>query len=648
MLEEYQSSPVRETAMRRLTALLLVVIVVHSTVSHGHDAAIQFSPSVRLLPGPVNGVSIERDGHCLIVYGDPSGTVQQADIVLFTHSRRDVVWAGRDLVRRGAKAIVPAAEASAFTKPDEFWRDFLTARFHDYRQQTTKVPVMPLEVDRSVADGDTIPWQDLAVKVMGTPGYTRGAVSYLLKVDGIKYAFVGDLIYGDGQLLDLYSLQDEVPELRIGGYHGYASRGAQLIASLRAIASEKPDLLVPVRGPAIRDPQASIARLIGRLQTVYRNYLSISAGHYYFRGSYDALAARMLGTPHGVPWMRFATMDEDPAGWMRSIGNSRLLLSESGTGWLIDCGSQAIIDEIKKLRDAGQLTSLEGVFITHYHDDHTDRINALLEDFPCPVIVTPLMADVLKRPDAYRLPCLTTEAIDRLTVVPHGHTRRWREFQLTFYDYPGQTLYHDAMLVEHDNGQKLFFLGDSFTPSGIDDYCLLNRNLMHEGDGYMRCLEILGTLPSDCMLVNEHVSPVFQFDEAQLKLMQKTLNERKALLADLCPWDEANYGIDERWARICPYGQTAQPGESVELQIRILNHSDRPHEYTVTPHVPDSYRTEPQQARLTVEPRQEEFVTLRIAVPASASESVCMVTADVAFDEWDLRHWCEALIEIRP
>ncbi len=569
-------------------------------------------------------------------------------MVLFTHARRDVAWAGRDLVEQGAKAIVPAAEASAFAKPEEFWQDFLTARFHDYRQQTTRVPTAPLDVDRTVANGDTISWQDLAVKVMETPGYTRGAVSYLLDVDGSRYAFVGDLIYGDGQLLDLYSLQDEVPELQIRAYHGYASRGAQLIASLRAVAAENPDLLVPARGPAIRNPQASITRLIERLQAVYRNYLSISAGHYYFGDKYDALAERMLGTSREVPWMRFATMDEAPARWMVRIGNSRLLLSESGAGWLVDCGSQAIIDEIKKLWDTGRLTSLEGVFITHYHDDHTDKINALLEDFPCPVIVTPLMADVIKRPHAYRLPCLTTEAIEKVTVVPDGHSKRWREFRLTFYDYPGQTLYHSAMLAEHDNGQKLFFLGDSFTPSGIDDYCLENRNLMHEGEGYLRCLETLAALPSDCMLVNEHVSPAFRFDDAELKLMRKTLLERKALLAELLPWDDANYGIDERWARILPYAQTARPGETLEMQIRILNHSDRTHEYALALHVPDRYRTEPEDARLTIKPRQEESLTLRIMVPPTASEGFCVVTADMAFDKWDLRHWCEALIEVRP
>ena len=634
--------------MRRLMPALLAVLAACSCASAQEIAAVRLSPSVRLLPGPVNGVCIERDGHTLVIYGEPSGTLQQADMVLFTHTRRDVVWAGQDLVQHGAKAVVPAAEAAAFAEPQEFWDAFVSARFHDYRQQTTKVPVVALQVDRSVADGDTIGWQDLLVRVVGTPGYTRGAVSYLLDVDGVRYAFVGDLIYGDGQLLDLYSLQDEVPDLRIGGYHGYAARTVQLIVSLRVVASEKPDVLVPARGPVVRDPQVAIAHLIDRLQAVYRNYLSISAGRYYFSRSYDALAERVLGTPHNVPWMRFATIDEDPPGWMRCLGNSRLLLSQSGAGWLIDCGSQAIIDEIGKLRDAGRLTSLEGVFITHYHDDHTEKVNAFLKTFPCPVFVTPLVADIARRPQAYRLPCLTTESITDVTVVPDRHTRRWREFQLTFYDYPGQTFYHSALLVEHDNGERLFFLGDSFTPSGIDDYCLLNRNLMHEGDGYLRCLDILAALPGNCMLVNEHVSPVFQFDAPELALMRKTLAERKTLLAELFPWDDANYGIDEQWARIYPYGQTTRPGQTVEVELRLLNHSDRTHEYTVTLHVPDGLAAEPASARLTIQSRTEGTIIVRIAVPASLAPSVCAITADVAFDRWDLRHWCEALIEVQP
>jgi acetyl esterase/lipase/glyoxylase-like metal-dependent hydrolase (beta-lactamase superfamily II) len=613
----------------------------------GNKNTSALSSSVGLIPGSVNGVVIERNGHRLVVYGDPSGSVHQADMVLFTHSRRDVTWAGRGLVERGAKAIVSEAEASMFAETPDFWQALLTARFHDYQQQTTKVPVTPLNIGRTVSDGDTIQWQDLSLKVIGTPGYTRGAVSYVADIDGIKYAFVGDTIYGDGHLLDLYSLQDAITDVKIRGYHGYAGRIGELIASLRAISALEPDLLIPARGPVIREPQVAITRLIGRLQAAYRNYLSISAGHYYFKGSYDPLAERALGTPHNVPWQPFATTIEDnPPSWMVPIQNSRLLLSDSGAGWLIDCGSQTIIDEIKKVRDTGRLTSIEGLFITHYHDDHTDKIRELRAVFPCPVYVTPLVEDVLKHPHAYRLPAMTDQAIADLTVVPDRHTRRWREFQLTFYDYPGQTLYHDALLVEHDNGEKLFFLGDSFTPSGIDDYCLLNRNLMHEGDGYLYCLDVLETLPADCLLINEHVGPAFRFDAPQLAHMRNVLTQRKKLLTDLFPWDEANYGIDERWARIYPYGQAARPGQTVEMEVRILNHSDRAHEYTVTPHVPGGFRVQPDQTRVTIDPRKEAAVVFQVTVPSSATAPVAVITADIAFDQWNLRHWCEGILEL--
>ena len=69
--------------MRRLTATLLVVLAVHPIVAASDGDIIQLSPSVRLLSGPVNGVQIERNGHTLVVYGDPSGTIGHADIVLF-------------------------------------------------------------------------------------------------------------------------------------------------------------------------------------------------------------------------------------------------------------------------------------------------------------------------------------------------------------------------------------------------------------------------------------------------------------------------------------------------------------------------------------------------------------------------------------
>lgn len=634
---------------RRNWLVLLVVPLVAAWIGSPcrAGAGVQKSTLVSVIHGAVNGVCLERNGHRLVIYGDPQRRWKTADMVLFTHGRRDVAWAGRSLVQDGAQCVVPATEAERFTGVEKFWTEFWEKRFHDYDQQSTKVLAAPLRVDRTVREGDVIQWQDLTMQVLDTPGYTRGAVSYFVQVDGIKYGFVGDLICGDGQLLDLYSLQDGVAEAKIGGYHGYAGRMGQLIESLRKVAEQEPNILVPARGPVIEQPQAAIKRLIERLQAAYSNYLSVSAGRWYFRDRYDVLASRVLGDPAKVEWMPYArTIEKSPPDWIVPIDNARLLISQDRSGFLIDCGSQAIFNHVQKLRDSGRLTSVEGFFITHYHDDHTNWVNEFLDAYSCPAYVTPCMEDVLRHPGAYRLPAMTAKPITRLKAVPDGHRMRWKEFALTFYDYPGQSIYHDALLVEKDGGEKIFFIGDSFTPSGIDDYCLQNRNFLRDGMGYFYCLDHLkNKIPPEALLINEHVLEPFRFDSGQISHMAKALEQRRAVLTDLFPWDDANYGIDEQWARMYPYGQEAAPGQRAEVAVRLLNHSAKRTTFTTQLNVPAGFESEPRTQTVTANPRQEVEARFQVRVPDLPSGSVYVVTADIQFGPWDLRQWCEGLIK---
>jgi glyoxylase-like metal-dependent hydrolase (beta-lactamase superfamily II) len=613
------------------------------------DAVAKLSPHVSVCREAINGVLIEKDGRTLVIYGDPAGHVKTADKVLFTHRRRDVVWAGRKLVENGAEAVVPASEIANFTDVNDFWLSFVKKKFHDYKQQTTKILTRPLKVSQKVSGADVFRWQDIPIRVLDTPGYARGAISYFADIDGLKYGFVGDIIYGDGQLMDLYSLQDAVPEAKIGGYHGYAGRIGPLIQSLRKVQEQECDILVPARGPVIKNPKMAISRLIERLQAAYKNYLSINAGHWYFKDRYQILAERALGSAADVDWMPYATViHEKPPNWIIPIHNSRLMLSEDGSGFLVDCGSAAIIRELVELRQKGRLRRLDGLFITHYHDDHTDKVNELVEEFACPVYACNQIRDILQHPDAYRLPAMTANPITTLTTVPDGYEMRWKQFKLTFYHFPGQTLYHDALLAERAGGEKIFFIGDSFTPSGIDDYCLQNRNLLHEQTGYFYCLDLLRKMPPDYLLINEHVVEPFRFSKDQLDHMKQVLQKRKRILADLFPWDEPNYGIDERWARIYPYGRKARPGQNVKIGVRILNHSPAPETYFVTLHVPEGLTLKRQSASITIQPRREAEVPFRITAPDEAPKTLYVITADIRFGKWQLHHWCESLIEIGP
>jgi len=634
--------------MRNLIAAIIAVLsILFSVGVSSANTAIQLSEHVSFIPGPVNGVSIEKDNARLVVYGDPTGKIEKTEMVLFTHSRRDVVWAGLELVERGATAAVPDGDVGNFTDVEKFWNEFTTRRFHDYAQQGTKILTESVKIGRTVKAGENFSWKGIHIEVIDTPGYTRQALSYLIEIDGIKYAFVGDIIYGNGKLFDLYSLQDAVAEAKIGGYHGWAGRMSILIDSLRKIAGKEPDILIPARGPVIRNPGEAINLLIERLQAVYENYLSISAGRWYFRDNYDILARRVLGQNPKVNWMPWAEVIKDkPPEWIIPIGNSRLIISEDRCGFLIDCGGRRIVDEIIKLREAGKLNGLEGLFITHYHDDHTDNVAACLAEFNCPVYATGPSVDILERPGDYRLPCLTPNPIANIKVMPEAHKMRWKEFTFTFHDFPGQTIYHDALLVEKDNAEKIFFIGDSFTPSGIDDYCLLNRNLLHESMGYFYCLSLLRKVPPGTLLINQHVVEPFSYTARQLDHMTATLTKRKELLAALLPWDEPNYGIDERWVRFSPYGSKTKSGRTVQVSLKAFNHSNASRTLTFTLNLPAGFYAMPATASVTIPPREEKQADFDLVVDSSVDPGTYVITADVQQEQWNLPRWTEAIIEV--
>jgi len=599
------------------------------------------------IAGPANGAFVERDGRFLAIYGDPSGQHAAPELVLLAEARRDVTWAAQAAAKNGAKVVAPEKEAELLVSPQKFWGRLREKRFHDYAQQTTKVPVEPMPVSRTVKDGDTIVWRDLSIRVLETPGYTRGAVSYLLDLNGKKIAFTGDLIRDDGKLEDLFSLQDAIPEAKIGGYHGWAGRLGQLMASLDKIAAEKPDLLVPLRGPLIRDPLPAIRRLQDRIRAVYTNYLSIDALRWYFKDEHIlAKAHRVLGPDARVNWMQMAETLPLPA-TIIPISNSRLILSSDHSGFLVDCGSTGIIEELRKLRAAGKLTSVTDVFVTHYHDDHTDALPALVKEFGAKVHACGSLIDLIEHPGDYRLPCLTKNPTPVTALHRPGDTWRWKEYQLAIFEFPGQTLYHNALLVQRDGGWSAFFAGDSFTPSGIDDYCLQNRNFLHEGQGYLRCLDQLETLPKGCLILNQHVEPAFRFSPAQISQMRDTLRKRISLLKELLPFDDPNFGLDESWAVLHPYWVTLRPGQSAALALRITNHSPRTRVFRTRINAPDDARvTGAKRARIRAQ--AEGALKLKVRVPRDCRPGFHVVTADLAWENIELRQWTEAVVEVVP
>lgn len=604
----------------------------------------KITPQCTFDPGPVNGVLIERNDARLAVYGWAQDDAKGIDRVLLAHGRRDLVWKARPIVMAGAGAIAPTRALYALEKPGDFWEAFTKTRYHDYGQQSTKIPAAPLKVERWVKEGDEINWQGLTFRVLETPGYTRGSVSYITELDGKKIAFTGDLIYDDGRIFDLYSFQDAITEAQIRGYHGYGSRLGELVSSLRKVAAEKPDVIVPARGPVITKPQKTIDRLVGRVQSLYRNYLSTNALHWYFKEERMRMCGeRVLGTGADVELMPYSRHEETPD-WIYENGTSRLLVSESGHGFLLDCGSQRVIDAIKDFVSKGVIKQVDGIWVTHYHDDHTDYIQAASEAFQCPIYATKEYADVLEHPEAYHLPAMTANAMKEVTVVDDGQEMKWHEFDLSFHFFPGQTLYHGALLAKKKDETPILFVGDSFAPSGMDDYCVLNRNFVHEDTGFLLCLKKLRAMKGDFWLINEHIRHVFTFTDEELDYLERRYRKRIETLKELFPWDDPNYGIDEQWAVFYPYGASLSPGETAELEVRITNHSPIERTFHVTPHANDGLQLLDHQPFVTLPPRQSGSIEVQIRAGSEACKS--LVTADIRSEGMEFREWVEAFVTV--
>ena len=597
--------------------------------------------------GGVNGASISREGSRIAFYGDPKGTLSDVETVFLTHHRRDVAWAGVSLANDGTMVVAPAAELPLINNAEGFWSEFRGTRFHDYAQQSTKVLGADLFVHQAASGGRSFEWRGLSIKVLDTPGYTRGAVSYLVELDGRRIAFTGDLIYEGGRIFDLYSLQDSIEETETRGYHGYAARSADLLKSLATLRAAEPDIVVPVRGPILFDPLRDIDLLAERIRRLFRAYFRTDALRWYWgEENLHARAHRVLGAEE-IDWMPMAAkLRQTPPSWWYKSGTSRLLVSDTKAAFLIDCGSEEVMRWVQRMKRRRVFNRLEGIFVTHFHDDHTDFVQAMAAEESVPVYAGEEVRDILEHPAAYHMPAMTDRPIRPVSGLSEGQVLRWHEFEFRYAYFPGQAIYHGGLDVKRDNGERYFFVGDSFSPSGLDDYCLLNRHLLHPWLGHFRCLDKIAAMEGDYWLVNQHIEEVFRYDQQQLATMREVLEEKKRVISELVPWEDPNFGIDEQWVRFYPYGQEVVAGQEFDLYGVILNHLPEAETFRIEPQLPNGWRCVPAFAEVHVDPRQEARVKFRVTA-SERGTGPAVLTAHVSFREHDLRHWVEAMIDVR-
>ncbi|MFH1265557.1 MAG: MBL fold metallo-hydrolase, partial [Planctomycetota bacterium] len=393
----------------------------------------ELSEHLAVYHGPIN-VGILRAGPkaLLIDCGDASVAgalaglgITSVDQIVFTHHHRDQACGAHALAAAGARIGVPAAERDHFDKVADYWAD-PKSRWHLYNQHPHHLMLAePVRVDDALDDGRELTWGPAKIRVLSTPGHTDGAVSYLVEVDGRRTVFSGDSIYDEGRVWEIYSLQKGFRRGNHGvsDYHGFLGARPQLVESLGRIKDAGPDRLVPSHGSIMSDPAKAVDALIEQLDLCYDKYVAISALRHYFPELFSEFAGRQDHMPirPGKPAPEC----------LRHFGTTWMLVSKDKAAFAMDCGSPRVVTTIKKLVEEGQINSVEGLWVTHYHDDHVNAIPEFQKEFDCPCTADRHVADVITDPTAWRIPCISPSVarVDRAT--NDGDSWQWRQFKMT-------------------------------------------------------------------------------------------------------------------------------------------------------------------------------------------------------------------------
>jgi glyoxylase-like metal-dependent hydrolase (beta-lactamase superfamily II) len=596
----------------------------------------QILPGLRLIKASVNTAVLERNGKKLLVdSGDlvstPGGGV--AERVLFTHHHRDQASGASRLAASGSRLVVPSRETQFFSDADGFWAaaDGIFDHRYNFRPHLFTLRES-VQVSHAVKGGDIHEWEGLKFEVIDTPGHTEGSVTYLVELEGKRVAFTGDLLCGPGQIWEIYSLQKRFPGMR-GDYWGFGGAVEEVKSSLDRVLDKKPDLLIPSHGVVMTDPVGAVAQLKKNLDAVMDNYMKTAAWRIYFAGIYPVDRHPMMAPLPRVPYPE----------WVRHIASTtKAIVAEDKSIFISDCGHHTAIEELERLKTAGEIKSVDGVWITHYHDDHTEFVNAVRRRFGTKVYVQREMVDIIENPTAYQMPCLFPESIRVDRSMDHGETIQWKDFRLTAYHFPGQTLYHTGLLAEK-NGFKVFFTGDSFANWGVDDYCSQNRCFSGRDVGYEKCFKILLDVKPD-ILMAAHWGPLpvsAEYLEKSLVLFQ----ERERLYQKLFPHNDVNFGTDPSWIRAYPYRQKALPGAAVEIEARIMNHHKSPMRARVTLNLPKGWRAGPGRDEVKIPPRSEGGIRLQATSPANPVRRRDVLGLSASIDGQPLGEFAEAVVD---
>jgi len=554
--------------------------------------------------------------------------VDQVAAILMTHYHRDQ---GQGLARANVQGIpiwVPQAEQNLFRQANEHWQAREIDNNYNVRQDRFSL-LESVDIAGTLNDYDEMNFAGIGIMVIPTPGHTIGSITLLAEVDQQKAAFSGDLIYSPGKVWTLSAIQ--------WSYNG-AEGGLASILSLLDLRDREPELLLPSHG----DPMPKPAYAIDMLVEHFRQLLELRKVD-----TNGFLQLRKEPFTQITPHLLFNRT---------SISNSYVLLSQSGKALLIDYGydfktgmyvsgtDRSIwrpwLYNMQVLKRDFGVTKIEVAIPTHYHDDHIAGFNLLREVEGTEIWAAENFADLLERPSHYNVPCLWFDPIPVARKIPLNQSFKWEEYEFTFYEQGGHTLYAVAISFTVD-GKRIAAIGDQYSGLfNVANYVYANRYRIgdYEASGGL----YLHIQPD--IILTGHRDPVF-VEDGYLQMLQER-REFDRIHREMLPLDTVDLGAEGFCALIHPYQLAAKAGGTIQFEVEVINPFQTTEEAIIRIVVPIQWKLADPVGRIMLPPKAVRKVSFQIRIPEKAIGRRIRLAADICIGAEKFGQQAEALLTI--
>jgi len=536
--------------------------------------------------------------------------VSKIDWVLHTHFHRDQCIGTAALRNSGAKIAIGKLEegylqsgdlqnSTPIQGPVPIAERYLLG--DDLVNQGRRMePFQKPGVDRGLSEGDIIHWNQYKIRVIDTPGHTKGSVSYLVEADGKTLCFSGDLVMQGGFVRDFYSLQWLY--LQNPGIDSS-------LTSIDRLSALNPDLMLPSHGAGIDQPLSDLRLLKSRLSGVQKSLSKQRAGRWN--------------------WSNFVQVSDHV---IQDCGStSQLVISESGEALLYDCGKEFTAERLAEAKRKFGITRVSVIIPSHWHYDHIDGIPALAEAEGSEIWVWDKLQEHVESPENFLTTCWGNTKFKADRVLAEGESFEWGGYSFGVHHNPAHMEQQMGLSALVD-GIKFYFVADG-TSINREGYM---RSSIHCYNGISLHSALISTAqsfyeanPYICLPAHSNVFALH--DDARDEFREWAMSTTDAIKNTL-PAGQSETGFNPYWASFYPALTGMTAGKETEVFLRIVNRKSYSVSGTIRLRSSEDIVFDNETIPYTISPGETGSIALALSVKKKCPPGTHIITADIEFD----------------